>query len=546
MATTEARQIELYDTTLRDGTQAEGISFSVEDKLRIAQKLDDLGVAYIEGGWPGSNPKDAEFFERAKKLRLKNARIAAFSSTRKARGLVESDPNIVSVLDSGAKVATLVGKTWDLHVTEVLETSLEENLNMIADSISYLKSKGLTVFLDAEHFFDGYKANPEYALQCIKVAAEAGADRIVLCDTNGGSMPHQVAAIVAAAREAVRTPLGVHCHNDSELAVANSLAAISAGAVQVQGTINGIGERCGNANLVSVIANLKLKLGIDCVTDEQLGKLKEVANFVSESANRAPNPFQPYVGESAFTHKGGLHAAAMAKVERSYQHIEPEKVGNIKRVVVSELSGRSNIVSKAREMGIDLAANSPVTKRVLEQVKDLESRGYAYEGAEASLEMLIRRAMPGYPAPFELVDYMVVVEKHRRAPTLANEDGSVLSEATVKVRVDGAPFHTAAEGNGPVNALDEALRRALVQFYPKVAAIKLADYKVRIVDGAEGTGASVRVLIESTDGESHWRTVGCSTNVIEASFLGLMDSLEFWLLKHGGVRGAPLPATAAR
>ena len=524
--------VELYDTTLRDGTQAEGISLSVEDKVRIAHKLDELGVRYIEGGWPGSNPKDAEFFERAKGLGLKNATMAAFSSTRKADTPVEKDANIAALLDSGVTVATLVGKSWDLHVTDVLETSLEENLNMIADSVSYLKSKGLSVIYDAEHFFDGYKANPEYALQSIRAAARAGAERIVLCDTNGGALPSEIGAIVSEVAKEVDTPLGIHCHNDSDMAVANTLAAVSAGAVQVQGTINGIGERCGNANLVSVIATMKLKMGVDCVTDEQLAKLKEVSTFVNETANRAPNPFQPYVGDSAFTHKGGLHAAAVAKVESSYQHIAPNSVGNMKRVVVSELSGRSNILSKAREMGIDLPPGGEVIKKVLAQVKEQESRGYVYEGAEASFDMLVRRAMPGYHTPFELVDFMVVVEKRRRTP-VRTDPGETLSEAMVKVSVDGSTIHTAAEGNGPVNALDEALRRALVQFYPTLAAIKLVDYKVRIVDETQGTEASVRVIIESTDGERHWSTVGCSTNVIDASWLALVDSLEYWLLKHG-------------
>lgn len=520
---------ELYDTTLRDGTQAEGISFSVEDKLRIAGKLDELGVDYIEGGWPGSNPKDAEFFERVRGLTLQHAKIAAFSSTRRANSQVESDPNMIALLDARVEVATLVGKSHDLHVTDVLETSLEENLDMIADSIAYLKAKGLSVFYDAEHFFDGYKANAEYALQTLRVAANAGADRLVLCDTNGGSMPQEITRIVKAVVRETNAPVGVHCHNDGDLAVANSLAAVAAGAVQVQGTVNGLGERCGNANLVSVIANLKLKMDDDVVGGGQLARLKEISAFVDESANRASNPFQPYVGASAFTHKGGLHAAAMEKVENSYQHIAPELVGNNKRVVVSELSGRVNVVSKAREMGIELDPKSLVTKKVLEQVKELESRGYAYEGAEASFEMLIRRAQADYSEPFELVDYMVVVEKGRRSPALGRDD-AVLSEAMVKVRVDGAVVHRAAEGNGPVNALDDALRHALVEFYPRLAGVRLVDYKVRIVDEAEGTEAAVRVLIESSDGEMHWRTVGCSSNVIEASWLALVDSLEFWLL----------------
>lgn len=524
---------ELYDTTLRDGTQAEGISLSVEDKLQIVRKLDDLGIRYIEGGWPGSNPKDAEFFERVKRIELKQAEVVAFSSTRRAGVTADEDVNLQAVLDAGVAVATLVGKSWDLHVTEVLETTLEENLDMIADSIAYLKGKGLKVFYDAEHFFDGYQANRDYAMRSIRAAAEAGADCIVLCDTNGGSLPQQIADIVEDVTTQAGSAVGIHCHNDSDLAVANSLAAVAAGATQVQGTINGIGERCGNADLVSVIANLKLKLAIDCVDDDQLATLKEVSSFISETSNQAPDPFQPYVGESAFSHKGGLHAAAVSKIEQSYQHIEPAAVGNFKRVVVSELSGRSNIVSKAKELGLELEPSSEVTKRALEQVKQMESRGYVYEGAEASFEMLVRRAMPGYRNAFDLVDFMVLVEKQRRAPTIeAGED--TLAEAMVKVRVEGSTIHTAAEGNGPVNALDEALRRALSQFYPRLAVVRLADYKVRIVDETEGTEATVRVLIESTDGDQHWRTIGCSPNLIEASWLALVDSLEYWLLKHEG------------
>ena len=525
--------MDLYDTTLRDGSQSEGISFSVEDKLTIARRLDELGIRFIEGGWPGSNPKDAEFFELARSLDLKQAQIAAFSSTRRADIAVDKDPNIQTLLDSEAPVVTLVGKSSELHVTKVLETSLEENLNMIADTVAYLKEHGRTVFYDAEHFFDGYKDNPEYALQTLKVAAQAGAACIILCDTNGGSLPHEVTAIVEKVRRAVDSPLGIHAHNDGELAVANSLAAVAAGAVHVQGTINGLGERCGNANLVSVIANLKLKLGVDCVTDEQLRRLKDVALFVSEKANRAPDPFQPFVGESAFSHKGGLHASAVAKVESSYQHIEPEKVGNAKRVTVSELAGRSNVLAKANDLGIDVAPYKGVVKKVVDQIKTLESQGYAFEAAEASFELLLRRALPDYQQPFELVDFMVLVERRRRAPSKENGE-ETLSEAMVKVKVDGVTLHTAAEGDGPVNALDEALRRGLVQFYPGLSKVSLADYKVRIIDEHRGTESVVRVLIDSTDGERHWSTVGSSTNIIDASWTALADSMEYWLLKYGG------------
>jgi 2-isopropylmalate synthase len=522
---------ELYDTTLRDGSQAEGISFSVEDKLSIAQKLDELGIDYIEGGWPGSNPKDAEFFERAKKLKLKHAQIAAFSMTRRAGVAVEKDENIQALLDAETPVVTFVGKSWDLHVRKVLETSLEENLGMIADSIAYMKSKGKKVVYDAEHFFDGYKANPAYAMQTIKAAAKAGADCIVLCETNGGALPQEVTEIVAKARQELpNAKLGIHAHNDSDLAVANSLAAVSGGATQVQGTINGIGERCGNANLVSIIANLRLKMGVDCLSDAQLRKLKEVSAYVSERANKAPNPYQPFVGDSAFSHKGGMHASAVAKEESSYQHINPELVGNRKHITVSELSGRSNVLSKAKELGIDLSESKDVAKRVVDTVKEMESRGFAFEGAEASFELLLRRELPGYKRPFELVDFMVVVERGRRAASPKDES---LAEAMVKVQVDGVVKHTAADGDGPVNALDGALRSGLVDFYPNLRKVALTDYKVRIVDEASGTGAAVRVLIDSTDGTHRWSTVGCSTNIIDASWMALADSVEYFLLKYG-------------
>ncbi len=519
--------VELYDTTLRDGTQQEGISLSVEDKLKIARKLDDLGIDYIEGGWPGANPKDVEFFEKAKLLKLNHAKMVAFGSTRRANGSAETDPTLKHVLEAETPVVTLVGKTWDMHVTEVLGTNLEENLAMISDSISFLKKHGRTVFLDAEHFFDGFKANPEYATQCVKAAVAAGADGVVLCDTNGGALPHEVTAIVTKLREDVPdATLAIHPHNDGDVAVANALAGIMAGATQVQGTINGIGERCGNANLVSVIADLKMKMGIDCVTDEQLGSLAEVSHFVSEIVNRTPNPYQPYVGSSAFTHKAGLHASAVAKVAESYQHIAPERVGNVNHVLVSELAGRSNVLQKLEEMGIP--ASPEVVQNALELIKQQENRGFQYEGAEASFEMLVRRALPGYQAPFELVDFMVIVEKHRR-PTEITDEG-VACEATVKIQVDGQVKHTAAGGNGPVNAMDVAARKALMEFYPAVEVIRLLDYKVRVVDQGTGTEAMVRVLIDSTDGDKTWHTVGCSANIIEASWMALQDSLEWWLL----------------
>ncbi|MBI4301208.1 MAG: citramalate synthase [Chloroflexi bacterium] len=527
-------QVQLYDCTLRDGAQREGISFSVEDKLKIAQKLDQLGIPFIEGGWPGSNPKDAEFFLRARSLALSQARLAAFGSTRRAKTKTENDANLKALVDAQTPVVTIVGKSWDLHVTQVLETTLDENLKMIADSVSYLKGKGLTVFFDAEHFFDGFKANPQYALRTLAAAATAGVDCLVLCDTNGGSLPSAVTAAVTAAKDVCLVPLGIHTHNDGELAVANTLAAVAAGATQVQGTINGYGERCGNANLCSIIPALMIKMGIPCLGQEQLAQLTEVSHYVSEIANLTPDAHQPYVGASAFAHKAGLHASAMIKSEVSYQHIPPEKVGNVQRVLVSELSGRGNILYKAKELGLEVVVAGDNSRRVLENIKAMESRGFQYDGAEASFELLLRRAHPQYRPAFELVDFLVLVEKHRRRPAQGNDE-EMLSEAAIKVRVGEEIIHTVAEGNGPVNALDAALRKALLQFYPSLAAVKLTDYKVRILDEGGGTEAQVRVLIESSDGELQWHTVGSSSNIIEASWLALADSLEYWLIKRGAI-----------
>jgi len=526
-------QVQLYDTTLRDGAQREGISFSVIDKLNIARKLDKLGVHFIEGGWPGSNPKDIEFFKKAQSLTLSHSKLAAFGSTRRPKAEAETDANLMALADAGVKVVTIVGKSSDLQVTQVLETTLEENLSMIADSIKYLKAKGLTVFFDAEHFFDGFKANPSYSLRVVEVAAEAGADAVVLCDTNGGTMPNEITAAIDAVRKQTTVPLGIHAHNDGELAVANTLAAVNAGVTQVQGTINGYGERCGNANLCSIIPDLKLKLGIDCVTDEQLAKLTEVSHYVSEVANLVPDAFSPYVGSSAFSHKAGLHVSGLTKWAESYQHIDPAQVGNKQKVLVSELSGKGNIIYKAKELGLDLPLKGKEAQKLLGQVKLLESHGFQYDNAEASFELLVHRAKPDYQPPFELVDFMVVVEKRRRPPTRKSLE-EMLSEAVVKVRVGTEVMHTAAEGNGPVNALDQALRKALLQFYPSIAAVRLVDYKVRILEESVGTESQVRVLIESTDGVEEWRTVGSSTNIIEASWLALADSLEYWLLKQKG------------
>ncbi len=523
--------VQLYDTTLRDGAQREGISFSVVDKLHIARKLDELGIHFIEGGWPGSNPKDVEFFDKARSLALTDSVLVAFGSTRHAKAKAETDANLLALANSGVKAVTIVGKSSALQVTQVLETSLEENLSMVADSIRYLKSKGLTVFLDAEHFFDGFKENPNYSLRVVEVAAKAGADCIVLCDTNGGTLPDEITAAVEAARKLTDVPLGIHAHNDGELAVANSLAAVQAGVSQVQGTINGYGERCGNANLCSIIPALKLKMGIDCVTDEQLAKVTEVAHFVSEVANLVPDAFLPYVGYSAFSHKAGLHVSGVTKWADSYQHIDPARVGNQQRVVVSELAGKGNIIYKAKQRGLDLPLKGKEARKLVEQIKLLESRGFQYENAEASFDLLVHRAKPGYQPPFELVDFMVVVETRRRLPTHGGLE-ETLSEAMVKVRVGKEVIHTAAEGNGPVNALDQALRKALLQFYPSLSAVKLIDYKVRILEESVGTGSSVRVLLESGDGVDEWRTVGSSTNIIEASWLALADSLEYWLIKQ--------------
>lgn len=523
--------VQLYDTILRDGAQKEGISFSVTDKLAITRKLDELGIHFIEGGWPGSNPKDVEFFTLAKDLRLHNSELVAFGSTRPSASRAEDNANLQSLAGVGVKTVTIVGKSSELQVIRVLETSLEENLSMIADSVGYLRAKGLTVFFDAEHFFDGFKTNPDYSLRCLEAAADAGADCLVLCDTNGGSLPDEIAAAIGVVRDKTGVALGIHTHNDGGLAVANTLAAVAGGVSQVQGTVNGYGERCGNADLCSIIPALKLKMGIDCITDARLAKLTGVSHYISEVANLALDPSSPYVGSSAFSHKGGLHVSGLAKWAESYQHIDPARVGNQSRVVVSELSGKGNIIYKAREMGLDLPSRGEQVKKLLEQVKSLESRGFQYENAGASFELLVHRVKPDYRPSFELVDFMVVVERRRRLPTIAELE-DMLSEATVKVKVGGETIHTAAEGNGPVNALDHALRKALLQFYPSLAAVRLVDYKVRILEESVGTESQVRVLIESSDGVHEWRTVGSSANIIEASWLALADSLEYWLLKQ--------------
>lgn len=517
-------QLAIYDTTLRDGCQSEEISFSLDDKLRIAEKLADLGVHYIEGGYPGSNSRDAEFFREAAKLNLKKTRIAAFGTTRRPSVKPADDLNLKLMLTTKAPVVTLVGKTWDLHVRDDLRISQKENLEVIADSIAFMKRRVDEVIFDAEHFFDGYRSNPDFALECLKAAEQGGADWLVLCDTNGGGLPGDIGAAVARVREELRTPIGIHCHNDGELAVANTLAAVEAGATQVQGTINGFGERCGNLNLCSVIPNLQLKQRRKCVSPAQLRKLREVSHLVYELANVVPNKRQPYVGDSAFAHKGGLHVSGIIKNRETYEHIDPELVGNRQRVLVSDLSGRSNVVYKAKEYGIDLEGNDEAVRQVLKRVKELESQGYEFEAAEASFELLIQEALGKKRSNFRLEGFRVIDEKRV-------EDEPPLSEATVKVGVDGVMEHAAALGSGPVHALDQALRKALTKFYPSLEQVELMDYKVRVLSSGKGTAASVRVLIESGDGEDDWGTVGVSHNVIEASWQALVDSIDYKLYK---------------
>lgn len=525
----------LYDTTLRDGTQREGLSLSCNDKLKIAKKLDEFGIHYIEGGWPGSNPKDAEFFERVKSLSLKQAKITAFGSTRYKNTTCAEDANIQALVNADTPVVTLVGKSWDLHVHAVLETDLEENLAMIQDSVAYMKELGKEVIYDAEHFFDGYKANPEYALQTVQVAAEAGAECIVLCDTNGGTLPWEIQKIVNTVKERLPTPLGIHTHDDGGCAVANSLVAIQAGCIQVQGTINGYGERVANADLTTIIPDLQVKMGYQAVTREQLRELTKLSRYVAELANLPHDDHQPFVGRSAFAHKGGIHVAAILKAEESYQHIDPVLVGNEKRAVVSELSGRGNLVYRGQSQGIDITRED--AQAVLKEIKDLEHQGFAFEAAEASVDLLLQRAQPDYRPPFELVDFMVVVE-HRQGRGL-------LAEATVKVKVEDQIKHTAAEGNGPVNALNRALRKALQETYPELDAVHLVDYKVRILDSDKGTAATTRVLIDFQNGNRRWTTVGASPNIIEASWRALSDSMEYALTvanKNNGRHNIPWDA----
>ncbi|MGA2984536.1 MAG: citramalate synthase [Terriglobia bacterium] len=522
------KKIQIYDTTLRDGSQGENISFSLEDKLHIVRKLDELGVDYIEGGWPGSNAKDVAFFERAQELKLKHAKLAAFGSTCHPRHGVAHDKNLQALIEAGTPVVTIFGKTWDLHVKVALGVSLKENLDLIRNSVAFLKSHGREVIYDAEHFFDGYKADPAYALETLQTAEEAGADILVLCDTNGGTMTAEIRERFQAAAQQVKGPLGIHTHNDCEMAVANAIAAVQLGAVQVQGTINGYGERCGNANLCSVIANLELKLGMRAIGKESLKHLTEVSHYVSELANLPPRQDLPYVGKSAFAHKGGIHVSAVMKETSAYEHVDPTVVGNERRVLVSELSGKSNVIYKAVELGLKIDQDSPDAKLVVDKLKEMEHDGYQFEGAEASFEMLFDKLVHHAAEFFELDGFRLTTEK--------KGGGEPYSEAVIKLRVDGREEHTAAEGVGPVSALDRALRKSLTTFFPCIKDIRLTDYKVRVLNPKGATDAKVRVLIESSDGHDTWGTVGVSENLIEASWQALVDSITYKLKKEYGYK----------
>ncbi len=518
-----AKQIFLYDTTLRDGTQGEQVNLSAEDKLRIAKKLDAFGIHYVEGGWPGSNPKDARFFEMARKARFQKTRLTAFGSTRRGSVAPEDDENIRALLRTEVETLAIFGKSWDLHATDILGVSLEENLAMIEETLSYLGQQGREMIYDAEHFFDGYRHNPEYALATVNAAARGGAGVIVLCDTNGGTLPDEVGSTVKEVAAQIAVPLGIHAHNDCGLALANSLAAVQAGATMVQGTINGYGERCGNADLVAVLGNLQLKLGHSCVSPEDLGKLTELSRYVSEVANLPPLNQGPFVGKSAFAHKGGVHVSAILKNPAAYEHLEPEKVGNRRRVLVSDLSGKSNIEYKTRELDITLGGNGYDSRRIVDEIKRLEDQGYQFDAAEGSLELLIKKVTGQFEEPFQLESFRVTIEKNRTGPST--------SQATIKISVGEDHEITAAEGDGPVNALDNALRKALNKFFPQIREMGLVDFKVRVIEGSDGTAAKVRVQIESRDSREIWSTIGVSENVIEASWQALVDSVQYKLSK---------------
>ena len=515
-------RIELYDTTLRDGAQTEGISYSVQDKLRITEKLDALGLPYIEGGWPGSNPKDVEFFRQAKRLRLRHAQLAAFGSTRRAHVTPARDANLNALLRAETTVITIFGKSWDLHVREVFNTSLDENLRMIEESVRFLTRRGRAVIYDAEHFFDGVRANRAYALKTLQAAQEAGAAAIVFCDTNGGSLPAQITQMIGACKPKLRVPLGIHTHNDSDLAAANALAAVQAGCRQVQGTMNGYGERCGNANLTSLIAILQLKMGLPCLPPDRLKELTETSRYIAELSNMRQHANQPFVGAAAFAHKGGVHVNAVMKNPRTYEHLDPALVGNQRRILVSELSGRSSLVVKAKALSLDLSKETPEAKRLLKRLQQLEHQGYHFEAAEGSFELLLTRHLKHLKPFFHLEGFRVIVEER---------NGRMVSEATIKVKVDGIQEHAAAEGDGPVNALDNAIRKALAQFYPTLSKMHLTDFKVRVLDEKAGTASNVRVLIQSQDEHDSWGTIGVSENIIEASWQALVDSIEYKLLK---------------
>lgn len=516
-------KIILYDTTLRDGAQTEGISLSVSDKLRITRKLDEFGIHFIEGGWPGSNPKDANFFKAVKRLRLKNSRVVAFGSTRRQGLPVNKDKNLKALVGSGCNFVTIFGKSWDMHVRRVFKINLSENLKMIEDSIAFLKSRGLKVFYDAEHFFDAYRENPKYALETILVAERSGADAVVLCDTNGGMLTSDIEKAVKVAKSHLRVPVGIHTHNDSGLGVANTIQAVLAGASHVQGTINGYGERCGNADLTSIIPILKLKLKRECIPNGKIKELTEVSRFVAEICNMRQQNNQPFVGTSAFAHKAGVHINAVMKYPKTYEHIEPGLVGNHRRILVSELSGKSSVLIKAKDIELDLKKESPQAKRILKLIQDLEHKGYQFEAADGSFELLIKKALKEYKRFFSLEGFRVIVEKKK--------DGRLISEATMKLRVNNIEEHTASEGDGPVNALDNALRKALTQFYPTLSKMHLSDFKVRVLDEKAGTAAKVRVLIQSQDEKDSWSTIGVSENIIEASWQALVDSIEYKLMK---------------
>lgn len=531
-----AKPLWIYDTTLRDGAQREGLSLSIEDKIRIARRLDRLGIPFIEGGWPGANPKDVQFFWQLQEEPLTHAELVAFCSTRRPKMLAAEDPMLQPILAAGTRWVTIFGKSWDLHVTEGLKTTLDENLEMIRDTIAFLRGQNRRIIYDAEHWFDGYKCNRNYALRTLRVALEAGAEWLVLCDTNGGTLPHEISQTVQDVITALNTPLpqlGIHTHNDADMAVANAIAAVLQGARMVQGTMNGYGERCGNANLCSVIPNLQAKLGFTCISDQQLAQLTETSRFVSEVVNLAPDDHAPFVGLSAFAHKGGIHVSAVERNPLTYEHIQPEHVGNRRRIVISEQSGLSNILAKARSFGIELDKQDPTCRQILQHLKDLESEGYQFEAAEASFELLMRKALGQRQPPFEIQGFQVHDDM-----TPGNDAIQTTSLATVKVAVGGKDILEAAEGNGPVSALDAALRKALINFYPEIASFHLTDYKVRILDSASGTSAKTRVLIESSNGHQRWTTVGVSSNILEASYLAVVEGLEYGLLLQQHARSA--------